>query len=107
MGHPVEQSVIDAGNEREVRVPLGRRGLSPEIARLRAEREEERRGERRIDGDGLRLQVLEDDRRGGAEVGTNVAPGGAGAARPGRMVIDDDVDAMLGRKRVVSSFGLT
>ena len=51
-------------------------------------------------------QVLEDDRRRRAQIGADVAPGGARAAGAQRVVIDDDVDAVVGRQRVVAGLGL-
>ena len=106
MGHAIEQVVIDERHQREVRAPLGLGRFASEIARLGAQREEERRRERRVDRDGALAQVLEHDRRGRAEVGADVAPRGARAARPQRVVIDDDVDAVAVGQRVVAGLGL-
>ena len=106
VGHAVQHGVIDERHELEVRAPLGVRRLAAEVARLRAQREEHGRGDLGVERDVTLAQVLEDDRRRRAAIGPNVAPGRARAARARRVVIDDDVDAVPGRQRVVARLGL-
>src|SRR4029077_15263846 len=73
---------------------------------LRAQGIEEAGGDGRIEGDVPLAQVLQDDGAGGAQLGADVAPGGAGALGAQWVVVDDDVDGAVGGQRVVAGAGL-